>query len=346
MSRPAWFGVLALFLAAFPGPSPADCGVPVRTACPLAGTLIDHTHNHGADRRIWSEALLQWRDLYVYLPPGFDPGRRYPVLIWLHGIYQDERSFLEYGLKPFDEAMASGQMPPSILAIPDGTLTGELTLRDPRTLFLNSRLGRFEDLVVHDVLPFLRANYPICPDRQAHLIGGFSGGGFSAYRIAIRHRGLFGSVFAFCSPLNLRWLDCHGRYFSQFDPSCWGWRNHILGPEVVGRFYGGLIVARIGSLIFPLYGRGPEAMAAMSQENPIEMLDRHDVRPGELAMYIAYGGKDQFNVTAQVESFLYRAAQRQLPVTVSFDPEGRHDTKLVRKFLPEFFAWLSLQLKP
>src|SRR5258707_7497630 len=31
----------------------------------LHGTLVDYTHNHGADRRLWSWALCQRRDLYV-----------------------------------------------------------------------------------------------------------------------------------------------------------------------------------------------------------------------------------------------------------------------------------------
>ena len=34
----------------------------------LHGTVIDHTHHHGADRRFWSDALCQKRDMYVYLP--------------------------------------------------------------------------------------------------------------------------------------------------------------------------------------------------------------------------------------------------------------------------------------
>ncbi len=52
----------------------------------IHGRIVDFTHNHGADRRIWSPALQQKRDLYVYLPPGFDPCRQYPLLLWLHGV--------------------------------------------------------------------------------------------------------------------------------------------------------------------------------------------------------------------------------------------------------------------
>jgi hypothetical protein len=44
----------------------------------LKGHVDDYTHNHGADRRIWSDALQQPRDLYVDLPPGYDPQQQYP----------------------------------------------------------------------------------------------------------------------------------------------------------------------------------------------------------------------------------------------------------------------------
>src|SRR2546427_160685 len=64
----------------------------------LAGQVVDHTNNHGRDCRIWSQALGERRNLYVYLPPNFDPGKRYPILVWLHGMAQDERDFLTEGL--------------------------------------------------------------------------------------------------------------------------------------------------------------------------------------------------------------------------------------------------------
>jgi len=44
----------------------------------LRGQVLDYTANHGRDHRIWSAALGQRRDLYVYLPPGFNPRLRYP----------------------------------------------------------------------------------------------------------------------------------------------------------------------------------------------------------------------------------------------------------------------------
>jgi len=68
------------------------------------------------------------------------------------------------------------------------------------------------------------------------------------------------------------------------------------------------------------------------------MLDAYDVKEGRLAMYIAYGGKDQFNIAAQVESFLYRCRERGLTVQVGYDPNGKHDRATATKLMPGALA--------
>src|SRR3712207_5528772 len=62
----------------------------------LRGKVVDHTANHGEDRRIWSRSMYQRRDAYVYLPPGFDRSQHYPLLLWLHGFGQDEKAFVRH----------------------------------------------------------------------------------------------------------------------------------------------------------------------------------------------------------------------------------------------------------
>jgi hypothetical protein len=63
-------------------------------------------------------------------------------------------------------------------------------------------------------------------------------------------------------------------------------------------------------------------------------------------MYIAYGGKDEFNIDAQVESFLYRCKQRGLTVAVGYDPKGHHDIPTAVRLMPDLFDWLGAQLAP
>src|SRR6516225_4635615 len=87
----------------------------------LRGRVVDHTQNHGSDRRIWSPILGRPRDLYVYLPPGYDPSVAYPLILFLHGAVVDEHYFLgPFDLKAFDSMMSVGKVPPAIIAAPDG----------------------------------------------------------------------------------------------------------------------------------------------------------------------------------------------------------------------------------
>jgi S-formylglutathione hydrolase FrmB len=313
----------------------------------LHGVVVDHTHNHGADRRIWSEALCQRRDLYVYLPPGFDPHQSYPLVIWLHGVGQDESSFIKKEVELIDQAIWCGQLPPCIVAAPDGSISGHACLLTPGSFYINSKAGRFEDYLMQDVWSFVFANYPIRPEREAHVLAGASMGGGAAYNLAIKYRDRIKVVVGLLPPLNSRWIDCHGRYMGNFDPNCWGWRTDFSRRhEVIGRFYC-VFAIRMKNVIDPLYGRNdPYIVDEVSRENPIEMLETYDLKDGELSMFIGYAGKDQFNIDAQVESFLYVTRSRGLNITVVHDPNGKHDFKTAKKMAPALFDWLSPQLRP
>jgi S-formylglutathione hydrolase FrmB len=308
----------------------------------LAGRVVDYTNNHGKDHRIWSRALGQRRDLYVYLPPGFDPRRPYPVLIYLHGFAQDEQSFLHHIALPLDHAVAAGRLPPLIAAAPDGSINGEPCHCVGGSFFLNAKPGHYADFVVEDVWDFLTRTYPIRPEREAHVLAGISMGGFGAYNLGIKHRDRFGVVCGICPPLNLRWVGKDGNYQANFDPDNWGWRTEIgRGREVLGRFLGGTVKVRLRDLLEPVFGLEPAAIHAVSRENPIELIDRLGLREGELAMYVGYSGKDEYNIDAQAESFVYLARQRGLTVTVACDPQGRHRMPEMVRHLPGFFDWLA-----
>lgn len=313
----------------------------------LAGKVLDFTENSGVDKRIWSEALHERRDLYVYVPPGYDCSVPYPVMLWLNGFMQDEVSFLEGVVQLLDGAIACGKLPPMIIAAPDGSIKGRPSLFSAGSFYINSQAGNFEDFIVEDVWCFLLSHFAIRPERGAHVIAGASMGGFGAYNLGIKHPELFGVILGVFPPVNLRWVNCHGRYMGNFDPCCWGWRSdRIPGREVVGRFYLGLVRVHASRLLTPLFGRGPEVLPSLSRENPIEMLTRYCVQPGEYEMYIAYAGKDQFNIDAQVESFLYRAHQLGLCIGVGYAPHGRHNRRTAARLFPDAADWLAPRVAP
>ena len=345
-------GLLGTLLALILIPSTALAGGKLRQMSfnrhnrRLAGQMVDYTHNHGEDRRIWSNALGQPRDLYVYLPPGFDPSQKYPAMLWLHGFMQDEQSFLwNEVVDNLDHAIAQGQLPPVIVAIPDGSLSGRPQLLSASSFFINSNLGNFEDFIVQDVWGFLQENYPIRPEREAHVLAGVSMGGFAAFNLAMKHPETFKVAVGVFPPLNLRWVDCHCNYRGKFDPDCWGWRTSAdRGREVIGKFYLGLVKIRLRHVLDDLFDPD-DIIESLSRENPIEIIDRLGINEGLLSMYVAYAGKDEYNIDSQVESFLYRAQERGLAVGVGYLPRGHHNMVTAQRLFPGIVEWLGPQLE-
>jgi S-formylglutathione hydrolase FrmB len=311
--------------------------------CELRGSILDFTHNHGTDRRFYSPALDARRDMYVYLPPGYDPARAYPAMIALHGFGQNEQFFLRT-VEGFDRAMVCGQLPPFIIAAPDGSLRHGPALFSGASFYLNTEAGRYEDYVACDVWQFLMTNFSVRSEREFHILCGGSAGGFGAYNIGFKHREQFKVLAGFLPALNLRYQDCHGRYFAAFDPNCTGLRERLRPFQPVARYYG-LITIREKALAWPLFGKGNAAIRRISEENPVEMLDRCDIRPGEFDMFIGYGGRDEFNIDAQVESFLHVARNRGLEIQVVYDPNGHHVPSTAIKMFPDFVRWLGPLLK-
>jgi hypothetical protein len=312
----------------------------------LKGSIVDHTGNHGQDHRIWSRSLHQWRDLYVYLPPGFDPHERYPIVFYLHPFAYDERTFLRL-VGYIDDAIVCGKLPPLIVAAPDGSLDGRGCLERPGSFFLNSNAGPFEDFLMQDVWDFVCKNYPIRPERNAHVLAGISMGGFAAFNQGLRHRDAFGIVAGIHPPLNLRWADVDGNPRAKFDPRRWGWRTGFDDPhEVLATYAGGAFKVRMGKVVRPVFGEGDEALLNISGNNPLELVLSTGLKNGELSMFVGYGGRDEYNIDAQVDSFLYYCKFRGLGIAVAFEPDGHHDGITALKMMPALFRWLAPQLEP
>lgn len=311
----------------------------------IKGRMIDHTGNHGRDHRMWSRALHQWRDLYVYLPPGYSPKYQYPVVFYLHPFALDERTFLRL-VPAIDDAIVAGKLPPCIVVAPDGAIDGKGCLDKPGSFFINSNAGPYEDYVLQDVWDFVCTRYSIRPERNAHVLAGMSMGGFAAYNLGIRHRNAFGIVIGIHPPLNLRWCDVDGNPKAKFDPRRWGWRTAFDNPHEILANFSGIARIKMGPVVRPIFGEGDEALLGISAANPLELAIRCGLRNGELSMFVGYAGRDEFNIDAQVDSFLYWAKFKGLGVAVAFEPDGHHDYCTAMKLLPTVIRWLGPQLEP
>jgi S-formylglutathione hydrolase FrmB len=256
---------------------------------------------------------------------------------------QDEKDFLDI-VEAFDRAMHCGELPPMIVIVPDGSFRGRPPLLTAGSFFINSKAGKFEDYLVFDIWDFVRAHFPIRPERDAHVLMGASMGGFASYNLGIKHQDRFKIVAGIFPSLNVRWVDCPGRYNGNFDPNCWGWREDFRPYELITCYRGVPVLMK--HFTDPIFGRGPDIVHTISAENPIEMLTAYDVQPGQLDMFVGYGGKDDLNIDAQAESFLFVARERGLEVEVSYLPDGRHDLGTLLRLLPDLFRWLAPKLAP
>jgi hypothetical protein len=313
----------------------------------LAGQMVDYTHNHGQDRRIFSPILGKPRDLYVYLPPGYDPHRAYPLVIYLHMAYIDEHALSGSNrIVELDRMIVRGEFPPALVAIPDGVISGENRIRDPHSLFVNGCNGRFEDHVLQEVIPFLQRCYSIRPEREAHAVLGVSAGAFGAMAMAIKHRDFFGAVATLAGPLNMRYFNSHGDYLEDFNAETYRWRDRYDPDEVVGRFFFGLRSIPVKKYIEPVFGGFPDVVSAIMASNPADLLSSTDLRPGELAIYANYPERDNWNFDAQNQSFQWLASQRGIHVDLVCVPGARHSLAYFRTSHIPAFHWLAHHLLP
>jgi enterochelin esterase family protein len=135
------------------------------------------------------------RELWVYLPPGYEEGTlRYPVLWCLVGFTgAGAQAVVGNRWAPglaerMDRLIAQG-CPPAIMAFPD------CFTRLGGSQYVNSAAtGRYEDYVCDELVPFLDASLRTLPFRSARAVLGKSSGGYGALRLGMRRGGLFAAV--------------------------------------------------------------------------------------------------------------------------------------------------------
>jgi S-formylglutathione hydrolase FrmB len=128
----------------------------------------------------------------VYLPPSYasSPNKKYPVLYFLHGLFEDEMRWSTRGQTDqiMNRMIAEGKIGEFIVAIPNGGTS----------FYTNTRDGseKWEDAVVTEFIPLIESSYRVNATRATRGISGTSMGGYGALKIAMKHPDLFGSASA------------------------------------------------------------------------------------------------------------------------------------------------------
>ncbi len=157
-----------------------------RGAEPVA--LENFTHAEGTFR---SEAVGKEVPYGIYLPKGYDAEenakRDYPLVVWLHGMWEDHQRFHQRGGAPvLDRAAGSGKLPPSIVVLADGGRTSMYVNRGDK--------ANYQDLITKDLLAHIASKYRVSKERSQRALMGISMGGMAALRIGFTQPELFGTV--------------------------------------------------------------------------------------------------------------------------------------------------------
>jgi S-formylglutathione hydrolase FrmB len=134
------------------------------------------------------------RNVTVYLPDGYAAdGRRFPVIYYLSGFFEDDRAlYVSHDAKALlDRAIAQHVIGGVIV------VTADFTTPAGGSWYVNSgATGKWEDLMVRELVPWVDARYRTLACRDARGVAGDRMGGHGAIRFGMRHPQTFGAVYA------------------------------------------------------------------------------------------------------------------------------------------------------
>ncbi|MGV3592705.1 MAG: alpha/beta hydrolase [Gammaproteobacteria bacterium] len=211
----------------------------------------DHTlpqgkvHTLGLDSHELAGNLLgdlTRRRIDVYIPNGHD-GRDLPLLVDLAGFHNggpghtNWRAFGENLPERLDRLIASGELPPVVVAMPDcfTKLGGNQYINSPA-------IGNWADFLIHEAVPFVEAEFH-CGGTLRRGVFGKSSGGYGAFVHGVLHPHFWAAVACHSGDMGfdlmflpefpgvLRALDNYGMNVSAWLEAFWR-RNKQKGGDM------------------------------------------------------------------------------------------------------------------
>ena len=157
--------------------------------------IRDVPHGDIRIKKYYSTILNDWRNLYIYTPPGYDDNvnMKYPVLYLLHGGGEDERGWANQGKTDLilDNLIAEGKANPMLVVMMDGN-TGSPG-------FGEQFLKTFDAEFRKSVIPFVEKNFHAETDAKNRALAGLSMGGLQTLYAGLYNASKFSSLGVFSS---------------------------------------------------------------------------------------------------------------------------------------------------
>ena len=240
----------------------------------------------------------------IVLPPSFDQdkSRQFPVLYFLHGLGDNEQSFIHSGAWNLVENMREQhELTEFLIATPDGWAS----------FYINSRDGkaRYEDFLLQEFFPFIEKRYRVAPGRGHRAIAGISMGGYGALHLAFSHPQLFSSASAHSAALIERLPEFLG-------PTPNSPRSRVLGQ---------------------VFGAPPDPVF-WNRNSPITLARSANV--AGLKIYFDCGDRDDYGFELGAAALDKALFSRHVPHEYHIYP-GRHDPSYFAEHLPASLRFAS-----
>ncbi len=258
----------------------------------------------------FSKILGQEVKYSICLPQDyFTVNHSYPVVYLLHGLGDDETSWLEYGQisQIADKAVQEKAIVPMIYVMPQGF----------RSYYVNDFSGafRYQDMFIQELIPFIDNKYHTIADRQHRATMGYSMGGFGTLILPMKNPEVFGS----CVPLSIS-IRTDQQYMKEDST---GWNQQW------GRIFGG--IGKIGNDRITDYYR---------HNNPFQIFSQEDLsKLSGLKIFIANGDDEQTLCRSNEELHILlrdKKFSHEFRIT-----NGGHEFAFWRSCLPNGLNFLS-----
>lgn len=125
----------------------------------------------------------------LYLPADYETSQRaYPIVYLLHGYGDADDGWVQFGEvnRYADAAIANGDIPPMIIAMPDGGVSWYINSYDGAT--------KYEDFFIKEFMPFIEKTYRVKTQKRFRGIAGLSMGGYGTLIYSLKYPDLFAAA--------------------------------------------------------------------------------------------------------------------------------------------------------
>lgn len=254
----------------------------------------------------------------VYLPVGYGEKENaetdYPLVIWLHGMWEDHNRFhTRGGASVLDTMRGEDEIPEIVFVCVNGG--NSFYINGPK------KSDAYETMIVDDLVAHLDKTYRIEDARSARAITGVSMGGYGALKIAFKHPQKFGIVAAHSAALLPKDPDDIEKQFPWIKR--WGGAQRAMS-------------AIFGPQIDPKKWRG-ENMLYLADETEPEALDG-------LKIYLDCGDADDYGFYKPNLELVSILEERKIPHTWRSVEGGDHGWSYNRSALAHSLRFVQAGL--